>query len=143
MSLLTTTAVFVFLIIAPQAGYPLTMDQAIRILEIILPVFVGYLGSAAQFAFRENAPVNDTPLPNPALMNLLIKGPIIAWVVMSITSLTAFGLSNSSSAAADEGWSVDLLAGVMTIALSLLTVTTHAAVSYLFRLSEAKMGTAK
>jgi hypothetical protein len=51
-SLTITGAVFVFFLLAPVSGYPLEIAQAQGIFQIVLPVFLGYLGSATHFVFK-------------------------------------------------------------------------------------------
>jgi len=136
-TLLLTGATFVFLLMAPVVGYRLAWKDAIRVFEIVLPVFLGYLGTAAQFVFqnmagKENSGIAATQT-NPFL-SLLVRGPIWLFGLVIATALVAFGVSNSASAAAGTGMSADALAGVITAALGLLNVTTQVAVSYLFSL---------
>jgi len=50
-SLIVSGLVFLFVILAPVLGYPLTWDQALRIVELIVPVFFGYLGTGTHFLF--------------------------------------------------------------------------------------------
>jgi hypothetical protein len=133
-SLILTTSVFAFVVIAPTVCYPLdpSSNHIIRLLQIITPVFVGYLGSASHFVFSDSAPAaNQQQLSPNAVM--LIKGPVLAWIVMSTLAFTAYGLSNRASAAPGSGWSFDFLSGLITITLSLLTATTNLAVTYLFK----------
>ncbi len=134
-SLTLTTCVFAFLVIAPIAGYPLDpgANHVIRLLQILTPVFVGYLGSAAHFVFGDNTSAASSQQqlsPNAVLM---IKGPVLAWVIMAVLSFTAYGLSNRRGVPAGSGWSFDLLSGLLTVTLSLLSATTNLAVSYLFK----------
>jgi len=134
-SLLLTTALFAFVVIAPTAGYPLdpSSNHVIRLLQIVTPVFVGYLGSAAHFVFGDTSgSASNQPQLSPNAV-LLIKGPVLAWVVMSTLCFTAYGLSNRPSAAPGSGWSFDFLSGLLTVTLSLLTATTNLAVAYLFK----------
>ena len=134
-SLILTTCVFAFLVIAPILGYPLDpgANHVIRLLQILTPVFVGYLGSASHFVFGDNASsaANQQPLSPNAI--LLIKGPVLAWVIMAMLCFTAYGLSNRYGVAPGSGWSFDLLSGLLTVTLSLLTATTNLAVAYLFK----------
>ena len=53
-SLIVTTLTFVFFIVAPAFNFPLSFGEAIRLLEIVAPVFLGYLGSATQFLFLKD-----------------------------------------------------------------------------------------
>jgi uncharacterized membrane protein required for colicin V production len=131
-SLTITTAEFVFFLIAPMAGYPLTFAQAIRLLEIVLPVFLGYLGSAARFVFPQTSAPDPIRRAAPSLASLLVRGPIIVFSLASIAALIAFGHSNRIDAPVGAGMDIDTLAGILSVALGLLAVTTNVAVSYFF-----------
>lgn len=133
-SIVITGAITLFLFLAPALGYPLRQDQARRIMEIVVPVFIGYLGSASHFVFRElrKSPSTSSKIHHPKLAKLLIKGPIILWVVIVVGAFIAFGISNRESAEPGAGWSVDELAAAVTFGISLLAVTTNVAVAYLF-----------
>jgi hypothetical protein len=141
-SLAATVGTFVFFMIAPAAGYPLKYNQAINILEIVFPVFIGYIGSATQFVFRRRQ--GDAAL-NPAVapfIDLLVKGPVIGFTLMIAAAITAFGYSNRLTAPPGEGMGVDTLATVVTLALGLLTVSTNAIVGYLFSVETEQPGAA-
>jgi hypothetical protein len=136
-SLGITAVDFVFFLLAPALGFPLTFDQAVRLLEIVLPVFMGYLGSATHFLFR--IPPADAPAevhPPGGLLGLLVRGPIIVFGLATFAAIFAFGFSNRSMATAGSGMSLDALAGSLSAALGLLSVTTNVAVSYLFSTGE-------
>lgn len=132
-SLIITAGHFVFFLVAPAVGYPLEYEHAIRLLQISIPIFFGYLGSASRFVFHsgrqreeENARVS-----NP-LMGMLIRGPFIVFGVASVASLFAFGFSNRVGATPGIGMNIDTLATSITTILGLLAVTTNVAVSALF-----------
>ena len=59
--LLTGTGLvfFVFFSLAPALGFPLEYRQSLRVLEIIFPVFAGYLGSTTLFVFKVEQGVNE------------------------------------------------------------------------------------
>lgn len=137
-----TTAVLVFFLLAPALGYPLEYSQSLRILEIILPVFLGYLGSGALYVFRQDSPDDVIAFRSDSadLVGLLIKGPIIVFCLGLIALITAFGLFNSR--AQGGGMSIDQLSGGMSAILGLLTVTTNVAIAYLFRGSHATKASA-
>jgi hypothetical protein len=62
-SLGSTFAVFLFFLVAPALHYPLEFSESLRIAQIIAPVFMAYLGTAAQFVFaREAQPHSLYPL---------------------------------------------------------------------------------
>jgi hypothetical protein len=144
-TLALTGATFVFLLLAPLLGYRLAWKDTTRVLEIVLPVFLGYLGTATQFVFQNMAGKQNSVIAaaqtNPFL-SLLVRGPIWIFGVAIVAALIAFGVSNSPSAAAGSGMTVDVLAGVITAALGLLNVTTQMAVSYLFSLDAKALGKA-
>jgi hypothetical protein len=136
-SLFFTGAVFVFFLVAPAVGYPLTWDQSSRIFEIILPVFLGYLGSATHFLFRGGQ--NPKPIElkdDSGMLGLLIRGPLWVFGIAAIAIVFAFGFTNRAAAPSGSGMSVDALAGSFTAVIGLLAVTTNVAVSYLFSIGE-------
>jgi hypothetical protein len=136
-SLFFTGTVFVFFLVAPATGYPLTWDQAARVFEIILPVFLGYLGSATQFLFRGGQNRKSLKLKDESgMLGLLIRGPLVVFGVAALAIVFAFGFSNRANAPAGSGMTVDVLAGSFTAILGLLAVTTNVAVSYLFSVGE-------
>ena len=135
-SLSITTAALMFFISAPAFGYPLTWEQGTRLVEIIIPVFLGYLGSATHFLFqkrkRRTSRLSDISHIGP----VLIGGPIIVFGLVCITTLATFGYSNRIDAPAGSGMSVDTLAWSITSVLGLLAITTNVAVSYLFAIEQ-------
>jgi hypothetical protein len=135
-SLIVTTAHFLFFLVAPAIGYPLEYQDAIRLLQISVPVFFGYLGAASRFVFNANRQpeVDRLRIKNP-LMGLLIRGPFIVFGLASAACLFAFGYSNRINAAPGIGMDVDTLATIVTTILGLLAVTTNIAVSSLFAVS--------
>lgn len=130
-SLGLTAAAFVFFVVAPAAGYPLTFAQSIRLLEVVGPVFFGYVGSAVRFAFA-SAP--DAPLREDAgeLLPALVRGPILVFGLALVAALTSFGLSNRAAAAPGSGMDIDTLALIFSIALAFLAATTSVLVPLLF-----------
>lgn len=128
-SLAITGCQILFLILAPVLNYPLRYPQNIQILQIITPVFLGYLGSAAHFIFRPEPP--DVRVQN-QLLGLLVKGPLIIYVVTVAGALTAFGYSNRTAATPGDGMSVDHLSTALAICLGILAATTSVISSYLF-----------
>lgn len=138
-SLSMTAGVFVFFLIAPAAGYPLTFAQARGFLEIIIPVFLGYLGSGSHFIFsnrsRRASPKIDL---SGELAALMIRGPVIVFAVICICAIAVFGFSNRIQAPVGSGMSIDTLAGFLSAALGLLAVTTNVAIAYLFATGEKR-----
>lgn len=119
----------VFLFAAPAFGFPLTYPRNLDLLQIVAPVFFGYLGSAAHFVFRTPAP---TVPANNELLGILTRGPIAIYVVAMAAAFGAFAYSNRAGASPGTGMAVENLATATSIALGLLAVTTGILVSYLF-----------
>jgi hypothetical protein len=128
-SLLITGFQMVFLLVAPGLGFPLAYPQNLHLLQIVTPVFLGYLGSAAHFVFQPTS--DNTPVQN-QFLGLLVKGPVIIYVLSAGGSLAAFGFGNRSGAPAGSGMSVDDLATALSLSLGVLAVTTSVISSYLF-----------
>lgn len=141
-SLVITGAEFLFFLVAPALGYPLEYPEAVRLLEILVPVFFGYLGSATHFLFGKSTP---TPLISAAgaaeQLGLLVRGPVLVWGTASAGAIFAFGYTNRLNAGSAPGMNIDQLAGSLAIAMGLLTVTTNIVVSYLFGRLEQEMAT--
>lgn len=133
-SLSVTGSVFLFFLLAPATGFPLVFAQSLRILEVALPVFLGYLGSAARFVFRSGSDADEVAFRRSAspLVGLLIRGPLIVFAFALGAIVLAFGLTNRPDAAPGSGVSVDQLTAGISIILGLLAVTTNVAISYLF-----------
>jgi hypothetical protein len=133
-SLSMTALTFIFFIIAPAVGYPLTFEQAIRQIEIVSPVFVGYLGSATVFTFSHTK-IRQLELSGQSMqsnLSLIVKGPIYVAALGIAVVLVAFGYSNRLDAPQGIGMTLDAFSAALAAVLSLLTVTTNAAVAYLF-----------
>jgi hypothetical protein len=134
-SLVATVMLFGFSVLAPLFGFPLSWDQVQRLIEIVMPVFLGYLATAVHYTFRDKKQQSDVTLDDSqGLVGLLIKGPVIAFVLIDAIVLFAFGYSNRPAAQQDSGMSVDSLAWAIAAALGVLTASTSVAVSYLFSL---------
>lgn len=138
-ALIVTAATFIFFLASPAIGYPLDFEQALRMTEILLPVFVGYLGTASHFVFRARRPRHSGRLSaNPQLFNLLLRGPVWVFATGVLVALSVFGYTNRAAATGGHGMDVDTLAKSLTGLLSLLTVTTNAGVVYLFSTGETQ-----
>jgi hypothetical protein len=136
-SLAVTGAILLFFIVAPVFGYPLEASEARRFIQLVLPVFVGYLGSATYFVFGATGVADAPPLSGgmaaSTYLSLLIRGPVVIWAIVSAAAVLAFGFANRLDASPGSfKMSVDDLSYLFTATLSLLTATTGVAVAYLF-----------
>ncbi len=118
-----------FLVIAPAIGFPLPFPKNLDILQIVGPVFLGYLGAAAHFIFQNPAPL--IPVQNQYL-GLLLKGPLIIYAVVVAGAMGAFGYLNRVGVPLGSGMSIDVLARTLSLSFGLLAATTSVISSYLF-----------
>lgn len=137
-SLIISTVAFIFFLLAPALDL-LLFEQSFRLIQIVFPVFMGYLASAAHFVFSAKPAIKDDDAERQAhigrhsdLAGLLIKWPIIIFGILLATSIGAFAYTNRENATLNTGMTVDQLALVISVCLGLLAATTNVAVSYLF-----------
>lgn len=142
-SFIISTATFVFFIAAPALDFPLLYDQSWRLLQIIFPVFLGYLANATHFVFSTPRAQTGDEAERAAhvgrhseLAALLIRWPMIIYAVLVVVAIAAFGYTNRRNAVVGTGMSVELLATTLSLLLGLLAATTNVAVSYLFSVRE-------
>jgi hypothetical protein len=134
-TMILTTALFLFLVVAPGFGFPLEYQhgEVMRIVQILFPVFLGYLGAGTHFVFkylhRQEPRESATTRP---LFAVLVKWPIRLWVVMCGAVLGMFWYTNTAGAMHGTAWDLDLLAMWLTAAMCFLNATTNTVVSYLF-----------
>jgi hypothetical protein len=134
-SLGAATGVFLVIMLAPGLPFDEEEGDRRRLLEILMPVWTGYLASASHFVFARSHQKRSRKVSSNAA--LLIKAPIVAWSVMCAGAFLRFWHSHSRWAVEGAGMSVDELAGVLAGTLSLLAATTGLAVGYLFSLDSA------
>ena len=128
-SLAATCTLFVFLVLAPGNFYSLDPSDAPRLMQIILPVFLGYLGAIAQYVIGAGHDPNVS-LRGGFVAELMVKGPVVIFVLGMSAILLAFQLDQRPGG---RGlWTVDQLALYVTGALSVLTVSTNVIISHLF-----------
>ena len=131
-SLSIVLVAFLFFFLAPELGYPLERPDATRMVQIIVPVFAAYLGSATRFLFSPDVALRQLDEHRRSLLGLLVRGPVIVFGIAWVALIVAFGISHASYAPAGQGMSVDDLASSTVLILSLLALTTNGIVAYLF-----------
>mgnify|MGYP000320631707 CR=1 FL=1 len=128
-SLSITGFQMVFLFIAPSLSYPISYPKNLDLLQIVSPVFLGYLGAASHFIFKKN---QVTISVDNEYLGLLVKGPIIIYCAAIISAFSAFAYSNRLDAEIGTGMSIENLGNAVSISLGVLAVTTSIITSYLF-----------
>src|SRR6185503_3225315 len=101
-----------------------------RLLEIVLPVFFGYLGSATKYLFGRKRQLADGPPDQ--LLGYVVRGAWLVFVLCLAATLFAFAWGNRAAASTGEGMSVDTLAWLISGLLGLMAVTTGIVVENLF-----------
>ncbi len=132
-SLVAIAVVFAFFVMAPAIGFPLTFVQSRGLLEIVAPVFLGYLGTATHFFISKKPQKTESEKFLEGTISLLVRGPVLVFAVICVFSIFSFGFSNRIGAPAGNGMSLDSFAGYLSVALSFLAATTSIVVAYLFR----------
>ena len=126
-----------FFVLAPLLGFPLEYSDSFRLAEVSGPVFFGYLGSVASYVFS-SAPPARVRVRSRGLLPALVVGPLGFYVVVSVAAIAAFRITNLPTAAPGAGMTVDQLSHAMAIGLAVLAVTTHFAVTHLFKPAAGK-----
>lgn len=136
-SLAITGAQIIFLLTAPAFGFPVEYPKNLNLIQIVSPVFLGYLGSASHFIFQNPAP--NVPVQS-EFLGMLVKGPIIIYVLIVTAAFVVFGYTNRAGAEIGTGMSIDALGTSLALALGVLAATTGILTSYLFVSPKATAG---
>lgn len=133
-----TLATLLFILLGRMFGYPLQPQYAARVAQIVLPVFLGYLGAASQFVFRPHGTGEVAHIEaHGALLTLMIKGPPTVFATALVAVFIAFGFANRTGLPdAAQGMHIDELAAWLTAIIGLLAATTNFAVAYLFSVAD-------
>ena len=131
-SLLITAVLLPFFILAPAIGYPMSNEQAYQVVSLIIPVFLGYLGSGVAYIF--NQPIKRLPAQTPAnrdLLSLCLNGIFIVFSLSFAALLLSFYSGNRRSADPGIGMEFPTFMNYLTVLLGLLTTVVGAAVTFL------------
>ena len=126
----------VFCVIAPVFGYPLEFPkESLRIVQLILPVFVGFLVASARYFVadaRRSVPVEDVQRAKVLSSALFIY--FLTFTVLLIAVFASFGLSSSKWASPRQAMGIDDLTMLISVLLSFFTGSAGLIVEYVFRL---------
>ena len=137
--LLITGFIILFFLVAPVCGYPLTYEEAYQVMQIVFPVFVGYLATAVAFVVR---PAAEQTLTSERLkvLRLLLRGPLVLFGSAIIVVWIVFGVSNSRFGAPNSGMSLKVFSNLHTALLSILAATTGGLIAFLFPSKDSQNG---
>lgn len=133
-SLLMVTIVLIFFAIAPSIGYPIESSQSLRMMEIILPVFLGYLSTAMVLliSVRSSQSQKWEPIGNKKLLCVLVYGPVATFFLTVFCVILVYGISNGATETVGIGMPPNTMAFVLAIAVGLLSVSTNMLTYFLF-----------
>ena len=123
----------IFFISAPVFHFPLKYSQAIQLLQMIFPLFLGYLSAAVVFIFDGVTAQENLPLKG--IFPVLVRGPFLLASALLVIATIAFGYSNwiGSGKIDLNGMPFDVFANLIALILGIHTSITNALVAYLFK----------
>jgi len=134
LSLGFTVAFIVFFLVAPLRGYPLSIAESQQLMNNVIPVFSGYLASAAAFIFRKPDQVELTL--SPLTMFLLISTAAV-FLVLNVALFWVFYFA-SKLVAPHMAMDYATLRSLFLTILSIMTAVYALAIAYLFHAGQER-----
>jgi hypothetical protein len=135
-SLGITGFLIVFLILAQPLGmrFDFGQEQNLRLIDVVLPTFFGYLGAASHFLFNSNRGREIDPA-NEMMLKILVHGPFLIFIV-AVSSLFFSHYVTHRPLDANEAridrMDFAALSRYLSICLALLAATVSVLSGYLF-----------
>lgn len=126
-SLLTCTFFVAFMVLCPLF-MAIKGSESFQIVQIIMPVFAGYLGSAVIFLFQPNA--GRSRIKDPVLLRYLVIGPFGIFWFLGAVVFVYFWASNLPGGV--PGMDIDQLSNYITLLISFMNATIGVLSAYLF-----------
>lgn len=136
-SLAISGGTILFLILAQPLGikgFDYHQEQNLRLIDVVLPTFFGYLGAASHFLFNSNNG-RDVDEKNALLLRILIHGPFVIFILAVCALFFTYHTTNQVLANDDPrvaGLDFASLSRYLSICLALLAATVSILSSYLF-----------
>lgn len=127
-----------FLILCPISRYPLFFEQSFQIIQIIIPLFLGYLSTAVVFITQED---RDDSSNISELLLVLVKWPFKVVFLLLLALFFSFGYANWPSNTPPSGalnFGFELLSSMVSFLLGIHTAITSALVAYMFKIEQEK-----
>jgi uncharacterized membrane protein len=131
LSLLTTVSFSCLIIISPLF-IQLKTAEALQVVQIVFPVFAGYIGAAVLFLFRGKP--TTAPVIDELLLRYLVNAPFLVFWCLGVAVLAYFYISNLPGHV--DGMAFAELATYVTILISFMNATTGALIGFLFQSEE-------
>ena len=127
-----TGAIGIFCLISPFFRYPLKFpEESIKVLQLILPVFIGFLVAGVRF-YTTSEVFNEPLTQRVRVLFKLLNWSFSLFAVLTCSVFLAFGLSGSRFAEARGGMDINDLMLLISLLLTLLTGTVGAMVNFAF-----------
>ncbi len=138
-SLGITGCLMLFLLLAQPIGmrFDYLHEQNLRLIDVVLPTFLGYLGAASHFLFNANRG-REVPPENVVLLRLLIHGPFVIFIIVVVALFVSYYISHRPLTTDEprvDQMSFESLSRYLSICLGLLAATVGVISSYLFGVS--------
>lgn len=135
-SLVITGGLILFLILAQPIGmrFDFGRQENLRLIDVVIPTFLGYLGSASHFLFNSNRG-REIEEHNAGMLRLLIHGPFWIFIVTICALFYAHYVSHRPLTTIEPRIDVmdfNTLSRYVSIALGLLAITVGVISGYLF-----------
>jgi hypothetical protein len=132
-----TTVVFACFVIVSPLFLQLDGSEALQVVQIVFPVFAGYIGASVIFIFRGNTIGEREPI-DPELLRYLVYLPFVVFWSLGAAVFVYFFVSNLPNSGGKQGMSFPQLATYITIIISFMNATTGALTSILFQTDEMR-----
>jgi hypothetical protein len=127
LSLITTTLFNCALIVSPLV-IQLKPGESLQLVQIVFPVFAGYIGASVLFLFQGTPAASQTA--DNKLLELLVYSPFCVFWLLALSVLTYFYLSNLPGKS--EGMTFEQISTYITLIISFMNATTGALTALLF-----------
>jgi hypothetical protein len=133
LSLVTTVAFACFLIVSPLF-LPLSAQEAYQTVQIVFPVFAGYVGAAVIFLFRGHG--GPGTVADSEILRYMVYAPFAIFWTMGAAVMFYFFVSNLPGGV--PGMEFSQLTNYVTLLVSFMNATTGALTAFLFQSEELK-----
>lgn len=134
-SLLVTGTTFAFFAVAPFVlSFPMDGEEAIRQIQIVMPVFTGFLTTFVVYVVQTGGASSDgeTSETRP-LLSLVVRWPVYLLSTVLVIIILAFWFSNSTHGAPGGGMTLDQFSWFVSALMTLMSITSGVLVVSLFQ----------
>jgi hypothetical protein len=133
-SLFITGGLLVFLLLAGPFGMRFENEENLRLFDVVLPTFLGYLGAASHFLFNANRGREVVP-QNVGMLRILVHAPFLIFIVSVAAMFYAHYYTHLPLGPNDprvEPFTFNQLSRSLSVSLAVLAATIGIISSYLF-----------